>query len=144
MPKYYQSTKLVERINWEVIMPLERYSGGHDEQMRSLLKDVTVLGHWNEGDYQGQVATCVELNDTHEIVIYNDYYGSCSGCDSWEDASDEDVIQMCKQLAAGAYIFKNLEDCMEFLTEGDIERSYDWEGTRGHLKGAILNKETGE
>lgn len=130
MKKYYQSVKLVDRINWDAIIPLPRYAGGHDEQMKNLLKDVTIIAHWNEGDYQGMVATCVQLNDTKEVVIYNDYYGSCSGCDAWEDATDDEVREMCRQLATGAYIFKSLEDCLEFLAEGDTETSFDWETPR--------------
>lgn len=124
---YYQSDKLKDRIDWENIMKMPRYAGGHDDQMRGLLKDVTILGHWNEGDYQGYVATCVRLNDTGEVVIYNDSYGSCSGCDMWEDATDDDVRQMCTQLACGAYIFKNLGDCIYFLKHIDKETSFDWE-----------------
>lgn len=124
--KYYQTDKLAERIDWETIMPMDRYAGGHDDQMCGLLKDVTVLGHWNEGDYQGMVATCVQLNDTKEVVIYNDYYGSCSGCDAWEDASDDDVRLMCRQLACGAYIFKDMTDCIEFLKNPDSAINYEW------------------
>ena len=126
-PKYYQSDKLADRIDWENIMLMDRYAGGHDDQMQGLLKDVTIVAHYNEGDYQGYVATCVRLNDTGEIVIYNDSYGSCSGCDAWEDATDDDVRQMCRQLACGAYVFKNMEDCREFLSDPDsIENSSDW------------------
>jgi len=116
-------------------MKMERYSGGHDEQMKGLLKDVTVMGHYNEGDYQGIVATCVMLNDTKEFVIYNDYYGSCSGCDAWEGATDEDVRKMCIDLANGAYIFKNIKDCIEFLTHGDRDNApfNNWEDCREDL-----------
>lgn len=138
--KYYQSDKLIDRINWNEIMPLERYAGGHDEQMKLLLKDVTLIAHYNSDDYQGEVATCVKLNDTNEIVIYTDYYGSCSGCDAWEDATDDDVVRMCRQLAAGAYIFKNIEDCMIFLSKGEKEVSYDWESSREELLQRIKNE----
>lgn len=139
-PKYYQSDKLADRIDWEHIMVMDRYAGGHDDQMRGLLKDVTVVAHWNEGDYQGQVATCVKLNDTGEIVIYNDYYGSCSGCDAWEDATDDDVKQMCRQLACGAYIFPDIESCKEYLSAPiDETISYDWCGfTAENLLNNIL------
>ena len=122
---YYQSDKLIERIDWKELMPLERCAGGHDEHMKGLLKDVTLIAHWNEGDYQGEVATCVMLNDTKEIVIYSDYYGSCSGCDAWDDASDAEIIQMCRQLACDAYVFKNIEDCKEFLTNVD-KTDFEW------------------
>lgn len=141
MFKYTQSDKLIDRIDWENIMDMDRCAGGHDEQMKGLLKDVTILGHWNEGDYQGMVATCVKLNDTGEIVIYNDYYGSCSGCDEWSGASDDDVRQMCRQLACGAYIFENLVDCIEFLKTGNKETSYDWENCKKQLLNAIKNNE---
>ncbi len=125
--KYYQSDKLISRINWNEIMTMDRCAGGHDNQMQGLLTNITVLGHYNEGDYQGMVATCVELNDTGEVVIYNDSYGSCSGCDAWEDASDDDVKSMCKQLVCDAYIFKTLDDCINFLSNSiDQETSYNW------------------
>jgi len=119
-------------------MGLPRTAGGHDEQMMLLLKETTLIAHWNEGDYQGKVATCTMLNDTKEIVIYVDYYGSCSGCDAWEDASDDEVRQLCDQLATGAYIFNNIEDCIDFLQTGDVERSYKWEGAREPLLEEIL------
>lgn len=123
---FYQDGKLIERIDWKKLMPMKRYTGGHDEQMQGLLKDVTIIAHWNEGDYQGMVATCVKLNDTGEIVIYNDYYGSCSGCDSWEDADDAAVGTMCTQLAGGALIFKDLEECKKFLLSEKDTTQYNW------------------
>ena len=153
MGDFYQSSKLIGRINWDNIMQMDRCAGGHDKQMCGLLKNVLVIGHWNEGDYQGTVATCVMLLDTGETVIYNDYYGSCSGCDAWEDASDEDVVRMCKQLAAGAYIFTNVYDCISFLKEvaaaDDDGRScaceypehYDWVG--GVARGLLVEIEKG-
>jgi hypothetical protein len=131
---YYQSEKLVDRIDWKKIMPMERYAGGHDEQMKGLLKDVTVIAHWNEGDYQGQVATCVQLNDTKEIVIYQDGYGSCSGCDAWEDATNEDIKDLCMDLARNAYVFKNIEDCKTFLITGDEEHSSEWEWSNQRIE----------
>jgi len=106
---------LIRRIDLQKILSMPRYAGGHDDQMKGLFKNITILAHWNEGDYQGQVATAVQLNDTREVVIYSDYYGSCSGCDAWEDASDKTVIRMCIQLAAGAKIFKTIADALDFL-----------------------------
>jgi hypothetical protein len=123
---YYQSDKTALRIDWDVIMPLDRYAGGHDEQMECLLKNVTVIAHHNDDDYQGNVATCVQLNETKEIVIYNDSYGSCSGCDAWENATDDEVRTMCNQLACGAYVFKSLTDCVYFLATVDKEKDFEW------------------
>jgi hypothetical protein len=124
--KYTISDTLQQLIDWGRIMKMPRYAGGHDEQMQGLFKDAKVIGHYNEGDYQGMVATCVQLPDGR-FVIYNDYYGSCSGCDSWDGASDEEIKSLCINLANGAYIFKSLRDVKEYLQGIDNNSScFHW------------------
>ena len=138
MQTYFQTDELQKIIDWDAIMPMSRYAGGHDEQMKGLFKNVTVIAHWNEQDYQGQVATCVKFNDgkfKDHFGIYNDYYGSCSGCDAWEDASDEDVRKMCIDLSNGTYIFKSLDDIKEFLQNPNDEGKQwsSWSGVAANL-----------
>lgn len=147
MKKYYQTDEMQALINWDEIMKMARWAGGHDEQMKGLFKNAEVVGHWNEGDYQGMVATCVKLPNG-KYAIYNDYYGSCSGCDAWEDASDEDVKSMCINLANGAYIFETLEDVKAFLSDksdANREGNYEWfdsySNTGDNLLRAINNGE---
>ncbi len=132
--KYYQTDQLQKMINWEKIMDLLRYAGGHDDQMISLFKDSVLVGHWNEGDYQGEVATCVCLSDG-KYAIYNDYYGSCSGCDAWEGATDDEVRAMCIGLSNDAYVFESLTDVVDYLTTKDKDK-YSWNGkcSEGLLK----------
>ena len=156
--KYRFDDTLQNLIDWENIMKMDRYAGGHDEQMCGLFKGAEVLGHYNSGDYQGTVATCVKLKLPRKrkpsFIIYNDYYGSCSGCDSWEDADDNDVRTMCISLANGAYVFDSLEDVKEFLKTGDkYEReddgfvTYRWAHEDNVCKGllrAIEKQERGE
>lgn len=126
--KYKQSDNLQKLINWDDVMKMARYAGGHDQQMIGLFKKAKLIAHWNEGDYQGMVATCVQIPRIG-FVIYNDYYGSCSGCDSWEDANDAEVKAMCINLANGAYIFKSLSDVKEFLSSPMEEKdNYSWRG----------------
>lgn len=132
--KYHQSDTLQEYIDWPNIMKMKRYAGGHDEQMRGLFKDAEVLGHWNEGDYQGMVATCVKLNG--KFIVYNDYYGSCSGCDAWEDSSDEEVRRLCIGLANSAYIFDSLEDVKEYLEAN--EKNEEWSSWANPAKGLLV------
>lgn len=138
---YYITDQLQNQINWGVIMKLERYAGGHDEQMKQLFTNSKVIAHWNEGEYQGQVATCVKLLDGR-YAIYNDYYGSCSGCDLWENASDHEVRNMCITLAKGAYVFEDFENLIKFLENVDEESNYNWSGTGQNLLKEIkkLNK----
>ena len=78
MNTYFPTDELQNIINWDAIMPMSRYAGGHDDQMKGLFKNVTVIAHWNEGNYPGQVATCVKFNYgkfKDHYGIYNDYYG---------------------------------------------------------------------
>jgi hypothetical protein len=121
--KHYISDTLQKQIDWENIMKMGRHAGGHDSQMRGLFKNALVMAHWNEGGYQGKVATLVMLEDGR-YALYNDYYGSCSGCDSWEDAPDEAVKNMCVDLANGAYIFESFLDVLEFLTDEEKEEGW--------------------
>ncbi len=50
-----------------------------------------------------------------KIVIVSDYFGSCSGCDGWEDADDETVRNMCIQLANNSHMFDSLKEAVDFL-----------------------------
>ena len=135
--KYIQDDSLQTLIDWESIMQMPRYAGGHDEQMQGLIKGAKVVGHWNEGDYQGMVATCIEIPDGR-FAIYNDYYGSCSGCDSWEGAIDEEVKNMCIGLANGAYVFKTLEDVKEYLQSDKNDTAWSsWNNVKAKLLEAI-------
>lgn len=135
--KYIISDTLHQFIDWENIMNMPRYADGHDEQMEGLFKNSKVIGHWNEGNYQGTVATCVQLPDGR-FVLYNDYYGSCSGCDSWVDATDEEVKSMCIDLSNGAYIFDNLDDVKEFLSMDEFD-NYSWYSCAKGLLNEISN-----
>jgi len=138
MKNYYQTDELQKLIDWENIMKMPRYAGGHDDQMMGLFKKSIVIGHWNEGGYEGMVATCVQL-DNGKYAIYNDYYGSCAGCDSWEGASDEEVRNMCVNLSNGAYIFEGIYDVVSFLKEKNKD-GYSWtEKASDALLGEILN-----
>lgn len=147
MKKYIQTSELQKLIDWDNIMKMSRYAGGHDEQMQGLFKNVEVIAHWNEGDYQGMVATCVKFIKgpfKGKIAIYNDYYGSCSGCDSWEDADDKSVTNMCINLSNSAYIFKNIKDVKEFLENPDDEGKQwsSWSKEASNLLSEINNKTT--
>ena len=128
LKEYYQTDEIQQMIDWENIMKMPRYAGGHDDQMRGLFKNAHVVAHWNEEDYQGSVATCVQLSNG-KYAIYNDYYGSCSGCDAWEDATDEEVKNMCVNLSNSTYVFHSLNDVIRFLKNAsNIDESYSWKG----------------
>jgi hypothetical protein len=131
-----KSDLLQNLIDWPAIMPMSRYAGGHDDQMRGLFKGATVLAHWNEGDYQGTVATAVRLHDGR-YCWYQDSYGSCSGCDSWEDATDDDVRSLCIGLACDAEVFDLLDDMLVDMENGDPR---GWVSEAGRQLASIIRK----
>lgn len=140
MKKYTQTDQLQKMINWDEIMKMPRYAGGHDDQMKGLFKDVEIIAHWNENDYSGMVATCVRLSD-NKIAIYNDYYGSCSGCDSWEGATDEGVKNMCIGLSNSAYVFDSIDDVKNFLSAPTDYGFSSWTSCADKLLSEITNTE---
>jgi len=110
--------ELYKMINSDNLLKMNRFAGGHDKQMKGLIKDAEVIAHFNEGDYQGMVATILKVdNDT--FIVYSDYYGSCSGCDAWEDATDENIMEMCKNLVYTCKIFPSLNEVITFLNTQD-------------------------
>jgi len=54
-------------------------------------KGIPVIGSLDVGDYQGQTLVFLDddVNDT--IHMYVIYYGSCGGCDWYEDFYGEDI-----------------------------------------------------
>lgn len=137
--------ELVSMLNIDKLLSFNRYAGGHDEHMGNLIKGAEIVGHWNEGDWQGAVATCIKLDDGR-YAIYNDYYGSCSGCDAWEDANDDDIRKMCEDLAKGAYLFESLKDVIEFLSCDSLDDKpewfdWNWSDTASNLLEAIKTRE---
>ena len=133
-----QHDKLFDKIDWENILRMPRYAGGHDEQMKGLIKGAKVIAHWNEKDYQGQVATILKVRGIG-YVFYTDYYGSCSGCDAWEDAEDEDVKKMCKDLVYTSKIFKSLKKVVEHLKLREVSENVG-EGLLKELDSLNVNK----
>lgn len=111
-----KTTELQKLIDFESCLMMPRYAGGHDEQMQGLFKGAKVLAHWNEGDYQGTVATAVQLEDGR-FCWYQDGYGSCYGCDSWEDASDDDVRKLLVGMSIDAEVFDTYEELLANLQQ---------------------------
>ena len=46
-----------------------------------------------------------------------DYYGSCSGCDCWEDATDEDAKKQVLDLVNGARVLGSLENAQAWCAD---------------------------
>lgn len=65
-----------------------------------------------ECDYQGHVDVDVLLKDGRVFSLYYSY-GSCSGCDEWEDRDLTDK-EIQKEMSKDATIFRSIETYKRF------------------------------
>ena len=101
-------------VNWTEVMSASRCAGGHVEVMESIFEGkAKVCASWIEGDYQGDEAFAYLFPDG-TVAIMTDSFGSCSGCDSWEDANDDDVRLMVESLVNSARVFHDVAEAYFF------------------------------
>lgn len=89
---------------------------GYDDWLISVAPDVLWFMVEATGSYQGQVYAVGRLGKS--IVLYEDYYGSCSGCGAWgeggEPKSRQEVLDSCFRtdtiVEAFAYVLKEWAD----------------------------------
>jgi len=117
---------LKDLLDWEQIMIQPRYAGGHEEVMKVLFRGATVLASFVEDDYDGQLGFVYKVpwNDTEKVALVTDYFGSCSGCDAWEDADDETARELCLALANNAKLFRTIADAIAYLRTIDPAEAY--------------------
>lgn len=118
---------LKDRLDWERIMLQPRNSGGHEEVMKVLFKDAEVIACYIEDNYQGAEGFAYRLKDTGEIVVVSDVFGSCSVCDSWEGATDEEARRLCIELANNAHVFASIQDAIKFLESVPEDEGAYWD-----------------
>lgn len=117
---------LEKLIDWELVLAQPRYAGGHEEVMRNIFgKNAEVIAWWSDNDYQGTIAVAYQFA-SGEVAIMTDYYGSCSGCDSWEDSSEQDARNMILGLCGSAKQFANREQAAAW-TKAIYSQEKPWE-----------------
>ena len=120
-------TSLLDRINWPAVMAAPRMAGGHEDVQDAIFEGQAIQhSFWTSGDYQGCTAVAW-LFPGGRVVIMTDSYGSCSGCDSWEDASDDDAKALVTTTVTSARCFKSLKEAREWqLTLSDDYGAEDY------------------
>lgn len=126
--------ELKDLINWGKLLKQTRSAGGHQEVMDNMFDGAKVLASYIEDDYQGKEGYVYKLQDGR-IVLMNDYFGSCSGCDSWEDSSDKDARTLIIDLCNNAKIVDTIQEAIEYLEETQMESGtyYDWNSISGEM-----------
>lgn len=106
--------QILDSIDWIKVMQAPRFSGGHQEVFENIFGDNAVaIASFIEDDYQGDEAFAFQFKDG-TIAIITDSFGSCSGCDSWEDASDDEAMHLITSMVTSSRIFKTLDKAIEY------------------------------
>lgn len=107
--------ELMKQIDWKKALAQPRYAGGHEEVMANVFcsDSSVVLASWHEGDYQGSIVFSYLFIDG-SVAIIQDSYGSCSGCDAWEDADEEDAKKLIHDMVSSARIFPSIATARKF------------------------------
>ena len=101
-------------------MKQDRYAGGHEDIMKNIFgNNAKVIASWIEDDCQGSEAFAYQFNDGI-IVLATDYFGSCSGCDSWEDATDEEARGNIREIVSSSRVFLSIKEAL-FFCQGDLK-----------------------
>lgn len=135
--------ELKDLVNWNEVMKQPRRAGGHTEVMENLFIGAEILASYVENDYQGSEAYVYKLPDG-KIALVNDYFGSCSGCDSWEDASDEYAKSLIIELCNNAKVVNNIQEAIDYLKETQTNTGtyYDWSNLSDQILTQLESKNT--
>ena len=120
-----ERSELIKLIDWDVVMKASRSAGGHTDIMQKVFFTTSsvILASWVENDYQGSEVFAYLFKDGY-VVIIQDSFGSCSGCDSWEGASDQDAKSLITTLVDSAKIFKNISEAISYIENPDSSDYY--------------------
>jgi len=117
--------KVADFINWEIMLDEDktpRYSGSHIDQMKNFLVDSDIIASEYDDNYQGHDSMVFLFTPANpkldpKLIIVTSYFGSCSGCDAWENAKDDDLRQSLVAIANNARVFDSFEDILRFFDE---------------------------
>lgn len=113
--------EVYDSINWTEVMAASRRAGGHYEVMESMFEGAAeIVDHWVEDDYQGTLAIAWKFPDG-SVAVLTDCFGSCSGCDSWEDATDDEARSMIQSLASSARVFDSEAEAAAWCRNADAD-----------------------
>ena len=129
-PMQIEKAALPGLIDWRAVMQADRNAGGHTEVFDVLFVFAKVIDSNFEGSYQGSLAYAYELANG-QVVIVCDSFGSCSGCDAWEGADDDDCRSLVQTMVNNARVFPDRESAREWCGSKMVAEDYLFEPARG-------------
>lgn len=121
--KLYKEKDLID----EVQTPIEvGENHRREDALEEVLPNIAEIKTCRKGSYNGEISIVIRLKG--EIWLYNDYFGSCSGCDyflSDHNGWTEDMLR-------NAYCFETKEDAIDYMNNSE---DYSWK----KLKSCTIN-----
>jgi len=117
--KTYLKKDLIDYVG-SIESPDENYYNRQGWIEYNLPRDAKIQ-RWIQNGYQGKLCFVIRLDGY--IWLFNDYYGSCSGCDAFMSNEEKYIDDMFRS----AYCFPNEEAALEYIKSTD---DYSWEGVR--------------
>jgi len=110
---------VAEHLNLGAVLAVdkrERCAGGKHAFFKVMFNDAEMIGFWHEPGYQGEEVVAYRFPNGI-IAIVTSYFGSCSGCDAFEDADDVDVLTTFKSISNSARVFETLDEAKARIEE---------------------------
>lgn len=122
---------LQEIIDWPTVLKQDRCAGGHRAVMSNIFSetDAKVIAWYQDDVYEGELAIAYQFYKDGTICLITDYFGSCSGCDAWEGADNEEAESQIRTLVANSRVFKCIRASLDFLNN-DIDNKPENFGLR--------------
>jgi hypothetical protein len=116
---------MADFINWEVMLDQSKTSrgaGSHVNQLANMFVDSRMIASESDNNYQGDDSVVFLFTPPNpdidpKIVLINSYFGSCSYCDSWEDAKDDSLKEVLIAIANNARTFDSFDEIGALLDE---------------------------
>ena len=100
-----------------------------------LFKDAEIIWEDSDDDYQGYATVLAQMADGR-FCLYDWTYGSCSGCDEWEDrglSDDEIEIEMCRAAA----FFSTVEQVQRYFHLDPYVEDVPWPSANLVTNGSV-------
>lgn len=125
---------LEKYIDWELLEKQPRYAGGHEDIMKNIFgSNAVVIADWIEDDYQGEEAFAYQFPDG-TVVIITDYFGSCSGCDAWEDSTIEEMKDLVRAMVSSSKVFNTIQEAITFCEQEHESFDYPFDSCKNLVK----------
>jgi len=115
--KLYKQKDLIDQCTIKKYGAVEGY--GRSAMIKAALPEEAELQTYSTDGYQGKMAFVIRLEG--EIWLHNDYFGSCSYCDSFIDNQENWTEKMMRK----AYCFDSEENAIEYL---ETTEDHSWNG----------------